>query len=100
MFSMSEKVESAGSLKYTRPARSQTYILPLLSKVTPTAPFQGPPDGPAMGVSVKPGGTVAAERHRAPNRITRLSTSRRESAAEGGRNGVLKNIAAISEANR
>src|SRR5436190_1922544 len=55
---MSSKREGAslGSLNHTRPVRSHTYILPLLSKVSPTASVHGP----ETLLSVKPGGTVDA----------------------------------------
>src|SRR3954453_10036290 len=40
----------------TRPSRSHSYIWPVSSKVTPTAPSQKPP----ISVSTNPGGRVAA----------------------------------------
>src|SRR2546423_15588413 len=55
------KLESAGSLNQTRPDTSQTNIRPVLSKVTPSAPFQFPPTGPGTIVSANPGVTVPPE---------------------------------------
>src|SRR5882762_2236132 len=58
MSSSKEGELSLGSLNQTRPVRSHTYIRPLFSNATPTASLHGP----EIGLSVNPGGTVAAER--------------------------------------
>src|SRR5688572_16887814 len=55
------EIRIARVLKPDAPTRSQTYMRPLFSKVTPTAWFHPLAAGPAITVSVNPGGTVAAE---------------------------------------